>query len=85
MQDTILKPIIHDVLFTESDETYYVLNHVSDYQDLYSAKNMDDLEKILLNDGWEKCCGGVIRWDEVNVDMWCRGKEYIAFWLEAIY
>lgn len=76
------KIILADVLYTKSDESYYVLEGTSKYADAYKANSMWEAFKLLREDGWEKC-GKVQRSDGSIVDMFVRKDELIAIWKEA--
>lgn len=78
------KIIIADVLYTATDETYYVLNGISKYADQYQAGSLWEAYKLLRADGWTKC-GKVHRSGNALVDMFSRGGELTAAWKETDY
>lgn len=74
--------IFADILYTRTDETFYVLLSESKYINNYSAGTLKDAVLLLEFDGW-RSCGKVSRHDGVMVDMFARGNdEYIAIWEE---
>lgn len=78
------KIIIGDVMYTVTDETYYVLDRISKYADRYQAKSLWEAFNMLRTDGWVKC-GKVQRSDDTPVDMFSRKGELIAVWKEVNY
>ena len=70
---------IVDVDFTQTDETYYVLNnnYVGAYE--YITDNMEQSKKLLLADEW-RCIGKIDRWDNVLVETYKKDDEIIAIW-----
>jgi hypothetical protein len=81
-----LLPVITDVTYTASDETFYVGNFRSGLTDHYNAKTMEELEQLLTQDGWSSIgtLGRGIRFENraVQVSAWQRNDKYIAAWLE---
>lgn len=77
-----MRIVIADVLYTMTDETYYVLDRVSSYNDIYRAESLEQAFMLLKADGWTRC-GKVRRSDSVLVDMFQRNNENIAIWQEA--
>jgi len=76
------KIIIADVLYTETDETFYVLNRSHDNASKYTAGTLEDTFYNLIADGWQKR-GKVNRHDGSKVDMLKNDKDYIiAVWEE---
>jgi len=75
------KIIIADVLYTVTDETFYVLNRYNDNASDYVAETLEDTFQNLNADGWHKC-GKVNRADYSLVDMLTNHKDYIAVWEE---
>ena len=75
------KIIIMDVLYTTTDETFYVLNREHDNASKYAAETLEDTFRNLEADGWHKC-GKVQRADYSPVDMLTNYKNYIAVWDE---
>lgn len=73
--------VVADVLFTASDETFYVLNS-RDRQALYLADSVDELTDKLERDGWSRS-GQIGRWDGAAVALWSRGNDYVATWDSA--
>jgi len=70
--------VIADVLYTASDETFYVTSRL-DHQTHYEGGWLEDVSDRLKADGWSRC-GYVTRADGVPVALWCRKSEYIAVW-----
>ena len=58
-----MKPYIIDVHLSITDETYYPLNGRSKYNDVYPARSLDELMRLIENDGWVRC-GMVLAKDE---------------------
>ncbi len=54
-----MKPYIIDVYLCPPDQTYYPLTGRSKYTDLYPACSLDELLRLLENDGWRRC--GMVR------------------------
>jgi hypothetical protein len=78
MIESPAKVFIADVLYTRSDETFYVLDRYS-YQSLYQGDRLEDVIAHLKTDGWARC-GSVNRVDGVVVALWSRGSDYLAIW-----
>lgn len=76
------KIIIADVLYTKTDETYYVLNGISRFANDYKTDTMRGTFLALQSDGWSKS-GKVQRWDYTPVDLFERDNSLIAVWPEA--
>ena len=77
------KIILAVVLYTITDETYYILNGPSRYADNYKANTLWEAFHLLKADGWEKC-GKIRRSDNSLADMLVRKNEYAAIWKEQI-
>lgn len=77
-----MRILIANVLYTATDETYYVLNSPYEKADSYQADTLDAAIRMLEQDGWTRC-GKVQRSDYVNVDAMTNSKnEMIAIWQE---
>jgi hypothetical protein len=79
-------PVIADVVYTASDETYYVGNSRSQWNDTYRASTLTDLDELLVHDGWSSI-GRLARHssyisETLPVPAWQRGPHIIAAWLE---
>lgn len=48
------KIVLADVLYTKTDESYYVLEGTGKYADDYKAGSMWEVFQLLSEDGWEK-------------------------------
>jgi hypothetical protein len=70
-----------DVLYTNTDETFYVFDGLSKYFEHYKANSMVAVIELLRKDNWG-FCGEVQRHDYSRVDMLVRDGEYIAIWEE---
>jgi len=77
------KIIIADVLYTATDETFYVLNRTHDNALKYIAETLEDTFYNLEADGWRKC-GKVNKADSSIVDMLVNHNAYIAVWEEPL-
>lgn len=76
------KIVIADVLYTNTDETFYVLNRPHDNAAKYCAETLDETFENLKADGWNRC-GKVNKNDGSLADMCSDGKiNYIAVWEE---
>lgn len=76
------KIVIANVLYTASDETFYVLNSQPEHAEKYVGDTLQETIANLEADNWHTC-GKVIRPDEVPVDMMSDGQlHYIALWTE---
>lgn len=76
------KIIVADVLYTSTDETFYVLNRIHSNAEKYIAKTLDGTFTKLKADGWSRC-GKVNRSNDLLVDMLSNSKgDYIAVWEE---
>jgi len=73
--------VIAKVLYTISDETFYVLNEPHDNASKYIAETLEDAFYNLKADGWYKC-GKVNRAGFSQVDMLTNNTDYIAVWEE---
>lgn len=74
--------VIADVLYTETDETFYVLKGKSKFAERYVAETTEKCRRLLEQDGWS---GGdsVCREPHKFVELWQRRSEYLAIWEEA--
>jgi hypothetical protein len=79
VESDLLKVVVRDVIFTVTDETYYVSATGSNFTGLYSTSSIQQTEKLLLADGW-RSVGPVVRYDNVAVDMWSRKSELLSIW-----
>lgn len=76
------KIIVADVLYTSTDETFYVLNTIHSNAEKYVAKTLDETFTKLKADGWSRC-GKVNRSNDLLADMLSNSKgDYIAVWEE---
>lgn len=76
------KIIITDILYTSTDETFYVLNRTHSNANKYVSKTLDETFTKLKADGWSKC-GKVKRSNDLSVDMLSNSNgDYIAVWEE---
>jgi hypothetical protein len=50
-----MKAYIVDVHLCVPDETYYPLNGRSNYNEVYAGHSLNELVKLLENDGWMRC------------------------------
>lgn len=75
------KIIIADVLYTTTDETFYVLNKIHDNASKYYSKTLEDVFSKLKEDKWEQC-GKVKKSDGSLADMFEKDMNYIAVWEE---
>ena len=76
------KIVIANVLYTLTDEAYYVLKSQFDDAANYIKDTLEETFASLEAAGWNRC-GKVNRWDGVHVDMMTDGKlNYIALWAE---
>lgn len=73
--------MIADVLYTKTDETFYVLNKVHNNASRYYAETLDDVFNKLKQDKWEQC-GKVNKSDNLLADMFVKENNYIAVWEE---
>lgn len=73
--------MIFDVLYTTTDETFYVLNKIHDNASKYYAETLEDVFNKLKQDKWEQC-GKVNKSDGLLVDMFKKDENYIAVWEE---
>ncbi len=78
----MLKIIIADVLYTVTDETYYVLNKEHENAAKYQAATIDAVYENIVADGWTRC-GKVNKSDYSLADMFSNShNDYIAVWEE---
>lgn len=76
------KIVIANVSYTQTDETYYVLNSSMEDAQQYAGGSLEETAGKLKAAGWQPC-GKVQRADGVNVDMMTDGSlHYIALWEE---
>ena len=76
------KIIIADVLYTMTDETYYIPNREYENAAKYQAETLDAVYEKLIADGWTRC-GKVNKSDYSLVDMFSNShNNYIAVWEE---
>lgn len=75
------KIIISDILYTESDETFYVLEKIHSNAFKYYAKTLEDVFNKLKQDKWNQY-GKVNKSDGSLADIFKRGNDYIAVWEE---
>lgn len=76
------KIIIADVLYTVTDETYYVLNKEHANAAKYKAATINAVYKNIVADGWTRC-GKVNKSDYSLADMFSNSHDdYIAVWEE---
>ena len=73
--------LIYDVIYTNTDETFYVLNKEHENSTKYISENLENTYLKLKNDGWSKC-GKVNKTDNVLVDLFSKDGSYIAVWEE---
>ncbi len=71
--------IITDVIYTVTDETYYVLNRIHNNAKRYLADTIEEVFENLENDGWNKC-GKIKNNDDKIVDMFEKDDNYITVW-----
>ena len=75
------KIIIRDVLYTNTDETFYVLEREHKMPADYKAETLEEAVTYLKSDGWIRC-GKVNKQDYSIVDMLSKDNVYIAIWEE---
>ncbi|MEA4919810.1 MAG: hypothetical protein VB078_02635 [Clostridiaceae bacterium] len=76
------KIVIADVLYTKTDETFYVLNRTHENASKYYAETLEGTISNLKADGWSTC-GKVQKSDYTAVDALTNGNlGYIAVWEE---
>ena len=76
------KIVIANVLYTATDEAFYVLKSQFDDAEKYWKDTLEETIASLEASGWNRC-GKVNRWDGVHVDMMTNGTlDYIALWSE---
>lgn len=65
--------------YTESDDTYHVLE--TDYNEAYKyiTDNMEQTKKLLMDDEWSYA-GKIGRWDNVLVQKYSKNNKTIALW-----
>lgn len=74
--------VIANVLYTSTDETFYVLKGQFDGAENYIKDTLEETIAALEASGWRRC-GKTNRWDGVHVDMMSNEKlDYIALWVE---
>ncbi|MCI8345397.1 MAG: hypothetical protein HFJ42_05495 [Clostridia bacterium] len=69
--------IIADVLYSTTDETFYVLNEVHDNASKYYAETLEDVFNKLKQDKWEQC-GKVNRSNGLLANLFEKEQNYIA-------
>ena len=75
------KIVVANVLYTTTDETFYISKSQLDGAENYIKDTLDETIASLETAGWNRC-GKVSRWDGVHVDMMTNGKlDYIALWV----
>lgn len=73
---------IADVLYTATDESYYVLNREHENTEKYQGETIDAVYKKIVADGWNRC-GKVNKSDNSLVDLFSNLRnDYIAVWEE---
>lgn len=76
------KIIIADVLYTNTDESFYVLDRVHENAETYHADTVEAVIQNLREDGWDTC-GKVNKSDGSLADLLSNDKnDYIAVWEE---
>ena len=75
------KIMIADVLYSTTDETFYVLNKIHDNASKYYTETLEDVFDKLRQDKWEQC-GKVNKSDYSLADMFVKTGNYIAVWEE---
>lgn len=75
------KIMIADVLYSTTDETFYVLNKAHDNDFKYYAETLEDVFDKLKQDKWIQC-GKVNRINNLLADMFKKDENYIAVWEE---
>lgn len=76
------KIIIADVLYTNTDETFYVLNREYQKASLYSAETVDAVIQNLEKDNWHTC-GKIKNKHNQLADLLSNDDcDYIAVWEE---
>lgn len=75
------KIMIADVLYTTTDETFYILDKVHDNASKYYAETLENVFNKLTLDNWKQC-GKVNNSDGLLVDMFEKENNYIAVWEE---
>ena len=75
------KIMIFDVLYTTTDETFYVLNTPHHNASKYYAETLEDVFNKLMQDDWNQC-GKVNKSDYSLADMFEKDGNYIAVWEE---
>lgn len=76
------KVAIANVLYTSTDETFYVQNSIFESAEKYQANTLQQVISKLEADGW-RLCGKVHRADETLVDMMTDGDQhYLALWMD---
>jgi hypothetical protein len=73
---------ILDVLYTRTDETFYVLNKYHDDRDRYVGLGLDEVVKALQRDGWYRY-GVVTLQDYSPASLWSKGSghdTFLALW-----
>ena len=74
--------VIADVLYTQTDETFYVLKGKSKFAERYAAETIEECRRLLEQDGWSGS-GSVSREPHEFVELWQRRSQYLAIWEEA--
>jgi hypothetical protein len=70
------KPYIIDVYLCPPDQTYYPLTGHSKYTDLYPARSLDELIRLLESDGWKRC--GMLLATDGHTRLQMLGKKPTA-------
>ena len=77
------KIIIAHVYYTQTDETFYVLNRLMENAEQYIGSTLQETLANLKAAGWSTC-GKVQRHDGVPVDMMSDADQhFIALWAES--
>lgn len=73
--------MIADVLYSTTDETFYVLDRTYDNASKYYAETLEDVFSKLKQDSWKQC-GKVNRSNGLLAHLFEKGRNYIAIWEE---
>ena len=73
--------MIFDVLYSSTDETFYVLDKIHGNASKYYAETLEDVFNKLKQDKWNQC-GKVNKSDCLLADMFEKEGNYIAVWQE---
>ena len=79
--DFLTKIMINDVLYTVSNETFYVLNRTNENAPKYYAETLGDVVDKIKQDEWKKC-GKLNRSNGLLADLFEKDGNYIAVWEE---